>query len=345
MQSKGTIVLLSLCIALVLAGCLPSVIHTEHEVILARMQDGVPVWLPDGDPLYARFQEQVLDNPHLGDLQRIFENTTEAFLATNTSYDTPQTVSNHLVVVLDSEQVGVLHDITLQMTQTKVPIELALGLGPEATSDWEVARQQFGSGLSRLLLELVGWDASVTAGATDDPLYTPIYEPTTPSEALTVGFEAALQALYAQRNPNVLAALASQESPTPQEQDLLLRYEAVPRNGLLVRFHAGAPTDELRSPEEARCTPGVVAAFFYQLLQTTNDYYQQRNMLWFVNYEPELVPYAKILLAVSRMSHHRQASVETFIQSYGETFPAEKQAVAELAAQVFGPNQTGGPTP
>lgn len=92
-------------------------------------------------------------------------------------------------------------------------------------------------------------------------------------------------------------------------------------------------------------TPGVVATFFYRLLQMTGDFYRQRDMLWFVNYEPEDTPYAKFLLAVYRMPHRQQTSVEDFIQTYIESFPAEREAVMELAAQVFGPIQADGATP
>lgn|GEM_PF-1703015 len=346
MQPKGIIVILSLCIALVLAGCLPSIIQTEHGFILARMQDGVPVRLTDDDPLYAQFQAQVLDDPYLGELLQVFENTTEAFVATNAPHDVPQTVANHLVIVLDSEQVGALRDITLHLTQTKVPIDLALGLGLgeslddlPATDDWALARQQFGSGMARLLLELMGWDASQADTEPGGSPYTPISEPTAPSQALTVGFEAALQAIHAQHDPDLLAALAGNGARTPQEQELLLRYEAVPAG------EYSSPVNGLRSPEEAARTPGVVATFFYRLLETTDDYYRQRDMLWFVNYEPEDTPYAKVLLAVYRMPHHRRASVEDFIQAYIESFPAEREAVTELAAQVFGPIQADGATP
>lgn len=339
MQPKGIVVILALCIALVLAGCLPSIIQTEHTFILARMQDGVPVRLADDDPLYAQFQAQVLDDPHLGGLHRVFEDTTEAFVATNAPHDAPQTIANHLVIVLDSEQVGVLRDITLHLTQTKVPIELAVGLGPGATEDWALARQQFERGIVRLLLELMGWDTRQTDVEPGGLPYTPISEPTTPSQALTVGFEAALQALRAQRDPDLLAALASKGERTPQEQELLLRYEAVPAG------EYRSPVDGTRTSEEAMRTPGAVATFFYRLLQTADDYYRQRDMLWFVNYEPEDYAYAKFLLAVYRMPHHRRASVEDLIQSYVESFPAERETVIELAAQVFGPIRAKDATP
>jgi hypothetical protein len=339
-QPKGAIVILSLCIALVLAGCLPSTIQSEHGFVLARMQDGVPVRLPDDDPLYAQFQAEVLDDPHLGDLHRLFEDTTESFIATNTPHAAPQTVANHLVIVLDSEQVGVLRDITLRVSETNVPIELAVGLGPGATDDWTLARQQFESGVARLLLDLVGWDTRHADAEPGSLPYTPISEPTTPARALTVGFEAAMQAIHAQRAPDLLTALSSNDIRTPQEQELLLRYKAVPAG------EYGAAANGSRSPEEMQRTPGAVATFFYRLLQTMNHFYCQRDMLWFVNYEPEDIPYAKILLAVNRMPHREQAaSVETFILAYGETFPSERAAVMELAEQVFGPNQPDDATP
>ena len=59
-------------------------------------------------------------------------------------------------------------------------------------------------------------------------------------------------------------------------------------------------------------------------------------MLWFANYDAEDTVYAKVLLAMHHMSGGQQASVAGFIQSYGEVFPAEREATRRLADEVFG---------
>ena len=85
-------------------------------------------------------------------------------------------------------------------------------------------------------------------------------------------------------------------------------------------------------------TPGVVATFFHRLLQQPGGtFYPQRYMLWFVNFEPQETSYAKVLLAFSRMPRHRDPSIQAFIESYAETFPADERSLRLLVDQVFGP--------
>jgi hypothetical protein len=83
-------------------------------------------------------------------------------------------------------------------------------------------------------------------------------------------------------------------------------------------------------------TPGVAGTFFYRLLKTTGDFYPQRHMLWMTNFEDEVTPYAKVLLAMNRMPHKRAVSLQAFIASYIETFPAEREMILALASEVFG---------
>ena len=59
-------------------------------------------------------------------------------------------------------------------------------------------------------------------------------------------------------------------------------------------------------------------------------------MLWFASFEPEEIPYGKFLLAVNQMPRHRGVSVQVFIATYTETFPAERASVESLAEEVFG---------
>lgn len=324
---------IALCLCLFLVSCnvVPSVIKTDHQYVLVRAEGDKLTVLEDDDPLYGRFDAEVLNDPYLARLLSIFENTTESFLATNTLTSLSQTISNHLLIILDSADAGVFHQVRVYARGEQVPIELVLGLGKGGQSDLAWARQNFARVMGALLLELAGLKPE-QEGPAPEPV---IYEPTTPSQAFWVGFAAALESLYGQQHAELLRLLY-QQSPTPEVRDRLARYEAIPRNGLRYRFANGAPTAELRSLEEAARTPGVVAAFIYRLLQRADSFYPQRYLLWFNSYEPEEIPYGKLLLAANRLPRHRSPSVQGFIDSYVETFPAERETVLELAEQVFG---------
>jgi len=323
---------LLLCLALVSCNVLPSVIKTDHSYILVCTKDGRLTVLEDDDPLFARFDAEVLSDPYLARLLSIFENTTESFLATNTLSPLSQTIANHLVIVLDSASAGVLHRVKVYARGEPVPMELALGLGKEGQIDLAWARQNFARAMGFLLLELAGLKPE-----RDTPVSElPIYEPTTPSWAFRAGFAAALESLYGQQHADLLRRLY-QESADPAVRERLARYEAIPRNGLRYRFVNGAPTTELRPPEEAVRTPGVVAAFFYRLLQRTDTFYPQRYLLWFNAYEPEEIPYGKVLLVVNRLPRQKSLSIQAFIEAYVETFPAEKEVILKLAEEIFHP--------
>lgn len=322
--------ILLLCLILVSCDVLPSVIKTDHQYILVRTEGDKLTVLEDEDSLFARFDAEVLSDPYLARLLSVFENTTESFLATNTISPLSQTIANHLVIVLDSADAGVLRRINVYARGEAVPIELALGLGREGQIDLAWARQHFARGMGLLLLELAGLQPEREALAPEPS----IDEPTTPSRALRVGFAAALEALYGQPHVDALR-LSIQTSADPTARERLLRYEAIPRNGLRYRFVDGVPTAELRPPEEAMRTPGVVATFFYRLLQRANRFYPQRYLLWFNSYEPEEIPYGKVLLVINRLPP-RSLSMRAFIAHYVETFPAEREAVLKLAEEVLG---------
>ena len=318
-----------LCVSLVSCNIVPSVIRTDHQYILVRTVEDRLVVLEDDDPLFGRFDAEVLDDPYLARLLSIFENTTESFLATNALTSLSQTISNHLIIVLDSADVGVLHRVKVYAGGEAVPIELALGVGREGQVDLAFVRQNLARAMGMLLLELAGLKPKPGDLATEPA----IYEPTTPERAFWVGFGAALEAFYGEQHLDLLRLLYQDSSP--EVRDRLSRYEAIPRNGLRYRFANGTPTAELHPPEEAMRTPGVVATFFYRLLRQDEGFYPQRYLLWFNSYEPEEIPYGKVLLAANRLSG-KDLSVQAFIAGYVEAFPSEKEAVLTLAEQAFG---------
>jgi len=315
-----------------LCGCQPQVIGTEREYILARMEGDTLAVLADADPLYDQFETDVLSDAYLRLLLMTFEHTTEAFLATNRHSPFPQTLANRPVIVLDSAAPGPLRNVRLRTGRRMVTVELALGLGREGRLDLAFAREEMAGAIAPLLLALAG------AKVPRQDVAPELAIETAPEVAFAAGFAAALEALYAQRHPERWAAWKAQAEQDPAARERLQRYEDVPRNAF--RFRPGGDAAVLRSAEEAQRTPGVVATFFYRLLLQAEEGYPQRFLLWFVSYAPEEVPYGKVLLAVASLPGG-QLSLPAFIASYGENFPAERQDIQKLAAEVFGPSLPG----
>jgi len=325
-----------------LSGCMPSIVRTEHDYVLIRREGDTLAIVEDDDPLYDRFEGQVLSHPSgEGDsyprlLLMIYEHATEAFLATNVLTSLSQTIANRPMIVVDSSEMGVLRNVVSHHHGERVPVELALGVGNEGEVDLDMARQDFARLMASLLLELMG----VNPDPQSPVRRGPVYEMTTPRQAFYTGFEAALDAVYGQQHPELLHELEREARESPEVLDRLYRYELVPSNGLRFRFDGGRPTSEIRSRAEAARTPGVVATFLYRLLRCAGHYYPQRHMLWFANFESEETPYAKVLLAMNHMSGREDVSVQAFIESYIEVFPAEGTSVSLLADQVLGPGAT-----
>lgn len=309
---------------------MPSAVATEHEYVLARREDDTLVVVEDDDSLYRRFDEEVR-YAYVHRLLALYEHTTEALIATDSPTAFPQTVANLPVIVVDSAEARALHDIAMVAGGTKVPMELALGLGRVGEVDLAAARRNFARVVAPLLLELAGLP-SESEGPSPRPR---IHQVTTPSLAFWLGFEAALESAHAEARPELLAEAHSQDPDDPRVRERLHRYELVPRNGLRYRFKDEAPTLELRSYQEAACTPGVVATFLYRLLERTGSYYPQRHLLWFASYEEKEIAYGKLLLAVHRMPP-RDISLEAFVNAFAETFPSERDAVLALAEEVLG---------
>jgi hypothetical protein len=314
--------------ALALVGCLsrilPTVFATEHSVLLvAPGDDGALLLLPDDAPAHTVFEDEVLSQALPGSLIAIFENTCAAFLATNRMTPLVQTLSNRPAVVLDSDRVGTLTGITVLHGQVKAVIELAIGLGPGTAADPALARARLVSGAAPALLHLAGLRPSAALGQAD---WLPAGTPTTAELAFWEGWTVALQAEHARQRPEIVAA-ARGEADSEVQRDLLRRYERTPSNGF---------RGQVLSVDEAWRTPGVVGTFLYRLLLTDGSYYPQQYMLWMANYDSDQIPYAKVLLAINRMSDKRNASARAFVAAYVETFPSEREAVLALAREVFG---------
>lgn len=320
---------LCLMIAWMLSGCLPSVVHTEHEYILLHGEQDRFVGVLDDEPLYEQFDREVLSDPYLYRLLMLFEHTTEAFLATNARARYPQAVANRPMIVLDSARPGVLRDLRADFKGTTTRVDLALGLGRDGMTDMAFARDHMAAVMVSAILELMGAES-----ATEPPTGWPMaYEITAPDLAFERGLQIAFETTRVAHNSDLLRASKQSTDEAPKDGRLAW-YEQVPANGYRFRFTEGQPLANLRSPDEALCTPGVVAAFFYRLMQRSSDYYPQRFMLWFVNYDADEIAEAKIVLVFRYLPS--KPSMRAFVKSYIETYPADRERVLALANETFG---------
>jgi hypothetical protein len=320
---------LALCL---LCGCLPTVIRTEQEYVLIQAQDERSVIVEDDDPLYERLNSQVLADPYVHNLLTIYEDATEAFLATNKLTSLSQTLANKPIIILGSPKSGAVRKLRAQYGDQEIRIELALGL-TQSGDDLQAAQREFPSAAAEVFVWLVGLKPELAEGAAPAPMAQDV---TTEGQAFCRGFGLALETLYSEGHPEWLEALRAESRNSSEAQQRLTRLERLPRNGFRFRSEVGQPAEALRTSAEMWRTPGVAGTFFYRLLKTTSDFYPQRHMLWMTNFEVEVAPYAKVLLAMNRMPDKRSMSMRAFIASYIETFPAEREAVLALASEVFG---------
>jgi len=309
---------------------MPSVVRSDHGYLLLRQGAGGLEFVSDDDPLYATYQEHVLVDPYLLHLLALFDHTTAAIIATEMPSSFPQTVANRAAIIIDSQEAGLLHQVSGRYETSSVKLELAMGLGDQGRIDADFARQQVPRVVGQLLLAIL---ERPTTGGPQQAIA--LSEITDPNAALHVGFQAALDALYGQSAPQRVIALRLRTDLSAAERDLLSRYDDIPRNALRYRHVAGQPTSELLTPQQAMCTPGVVASFFFRLFGQTTGYYPQREMLWFANYEDDDRTDAQVLLPFRRMGRGDQG-IAGYLARYCETFPSEAASVRQLAIQVFG---------
>ena len=319
-RRRTCLVLLALLVCALL-GCFPAVAPSGENYVLVHEEDGRLVAYGSASPIYEQFERQVLVDDYLALLISTFENTTTAYLATNTPRQGRQrTIANHLIIVLEQMRNGVLHDVSFYVDERRVSVELALGLAVSAENDLAPARFALADGLGRVLLELAG--TGPLPDSVDPPMS--LDKPISEAQAFSTGFAAALAALHADALSRTQPALC-----LPADSPLA--------GAERVRATAGQTLLGAGTQQETMRTPILVGAFLYRLLSEGDGYYPQQYMLWFANYEPEEFAYAKFLLAVRRMPSAERPSVERFIISYGETFPAERERIERLAGEGFAP--------
>jgi len=319
-----------LYLALLTSGCGSTVIPATHGYLLVRTSDAALTPVSDDDPLYTAFEQQVLQDAYLRSLLNLFEHTTEAYVATNTSNALSQTVHNYPILVLDSATPGVLHDIELSSSGAAVSIERALGLGYDGTIDLDRAQEDLAPTSALWLLELVG----VSTSPWGDQIA--LDQPTDAEVALSLGLAAAVDVLHTLDRTSAEGTASERAIAAPTDD---ARRQAILSGAYAYRWADGHSTAQHLPRAEAVRTPGAAATFFYRLLQQTEMYYPQRYMLWFVNYAGSEMPLAKTLRVCQRLALEHRVDIETFITYYVETFPAERTAVLSLADQVFGQSE------
>lgn len=98
------------------------------------------------------------------------------------------------------------------------------------------------------------------------------------------------------------------------------------------------------APEASGC-PEVAGAFLQRLMVAPQHGYPQRYMLWFANYQAQDEALAKIVLAAYRTRGN--GTLTAFASAYATAFPGERESVAQLVAELLGPEAAselgGGP--
>lgn len=327
------------CVALCLASCAPRMFPSSHGYVLVRTQGELWVPVPDDDPLYEQFEREVLADAFLRRLIDLFEHTTHAYVATDTRNRLRQTVGNYPILVLDSAAPGLLYDVELHPAEERVAVERALGLGRDGAWDAAQVRDEMAAASAPWLLALVGVEAR--AGAERLPLE----QPTTPEAALVAGLAAALDALHLDAlndAAQTMGPFATAPGAEPaMDEARLQRYRALQANSYAWRDGTGLPGDARLPRDQALNTPGVAATFLYGLLRQTGAHTPQRYMLWFLSYKAPEMPLAKLLRVCQRLGRGGQISMQTLVDDYADTYPAEREAVQALFAEVYGAASDG----
>jgi hypothetical protein len=244
-----------------LSGCLPRTAYSGRQYVLAQRDGNVYRVLSEEDPLYAQFDELMLSDNHIQRLLAAYEHTTLSYVAASLPAPRPQMVANHLVILVDSQELGVLSDVALQTPNRRVPMERALGIGRQGAVDLAWARPHMPRLLALMLLELVGVDTSLA-----EPLPSGWEcQGTKPHTAFVVGFQMAIEAWSG----------------------------APPAPALRV---ASAPAED-----QAGEKPAIAAAVLHRLLREDAGFYPQRYLLWFTSYEPQELALGKLLLVIQQL--------------------------------------------
>ena len=321
MQAKKMAVLF-LTVTLV-AGCATAPPYTSSPCIIVRNEGGKLVMVSDQDPLYQQFSQEVLSQQDIADLFALYEYLTAALLATNSLYPHPKATQSRPVIVLDSKP-GLIHDLTARYGKKNMAVEVAIALDGSALEEMATSKHRLPHLVSSLLMELVGVHVP-TASLGDLPLT----QPTTESAALTTGFAAAMDAVYGTHHPEAVDWARNTSAHSQEALELWHRYTLIPNGNIPINENSLAKAPDT----DPRRIPGAVGVFFYKLIQDASPYYPQRYMLWFANFDQQVV-LGKILLAFYRMPSGR-ASVRAFVETYAETFPAEANWIRQLEIQTF----------
>jgi len=315
---------------MLLASCSQAVLQTDYDYTLLLQTDELSAVSSD-DPLYQQFEE-VLAEPFLQELFSLYTATAKGLIVDAIPSRNTKALARKPVFILGAIEPGVHQQVSLRHNGQHVMIELAIGLGGGDPFDIDRARDQLPSALAEMLMVIMGVDQPDRNGQNQPA----IYDLTTPEQALWSGFAASLEARYGQRHPEPWPFAEIDENMNQAAIERLMRYREIPINGLRYLYENGQPTNVPRTYDQGLRTPGVVASFFFKLWDEASDMYSQGDMVWFANYESSQIKGAKILLALNRMPRRPAPSLETFVQSYCETFPAECATVQALMHDIVG---------
>jgi len=119
--------------------------------------------------------------------------------------------------------------------------------------------------------------------------------------------------------------------------DLLVRSLGAALEAWYISESAAPPAtlaDETDSASEVGPCSEAACLFMQQLMAAPVSGYPQRYMLWFANYRAQDEALAKVLLAANRV--RREATIEDLANAYATAFPAERERVARLLAEMSG---------
>ncbi|MFH1084985.1 MAG: hypothetical protein V1772_04400, partial [Chloroflexota bacterium] len=187
--SARQLILLLAALAVALAGCLPTVVRTEHGYVLVRAQGAEALVLEDDDPLYARFEATVRGDPYLAQLLDLFNDATEAFLATNRMTSLTQTLANKPAILLGAPQPGAFEGVGARYHDQTVRLELAIGLPWPAEGALDAARHDLPLAMGAALVRLMGLAPAGAALVVDDAHPARV---AAPAAAMVEGFALAL---------------------------------------------------------------------------------------------------------------------------------------------------------
>jgi len=311
-----------------LLGCQSAVLQSDYDYTLLLQSDDLTVVAGD-DPLYDAF-DSILADPFIRELFDLYTATAKGIIIDGIPSRYGDSLSRKPVFVLGTIEPGVRRNLILHHEGKRLQVDLALALGGGTPVDFDQITIRMPAALGELMMTVMG----VEPIRGEEP-YPAIFEVTSPDQALWIGFGAALEAHFGRHQLDLWPNPADTAlDDTANER--LLRYREIPLNGFRTQYRNAEPENTPRSYQQALGTPGVVATFFYRLWTDISSTYKQSDMLWFANYDASQIRGAKILLAMRHMPRRSTPTLETFVQSYCETYPTECTQVKALFNDVVG---------